>query len=687
MSTSKTLAAPVAHATDLPPPIITRIDDRFVSIRRGSTFEVVFRPIRPGISLFGSAPPPIVNVLPPRKPAVTSPPPSSTPPVKTPVSTSTPVLTPVLTPAPVINKPASNANPVVVPAVIPVVVPVVVPAVSPTPLTSKPTGNVAVTTNTPSLTAGPTVKTPASNPPVTTGTAASTPSPAAPPPVVVDLVAQANAARYQEAFHAPAPFGDEAPKSGNGKTTPVRTHLSLDEDTQDLALGKSLDGIGNALDNRLTGNDQNNILDGMGGADTMIGGKGDDSYYVDQSGDKIVEQADEGVDTVYASVSTTLSANVENLVLLDGTRAQRAVVKGVKVLVYGLPRSYQLDYDQGNGVSGFSGTCGETSVANVTLMAGQPASEKDVVLRAIQEHLCDITSASADRRGGTNEFDRQALLQDFGLAATISDGFDAQSVAQGIKDGKGVLISVSAGQLWGMDLGDDEISDHVVTVTGVACAADSDKIVGFYIADSGRGMASDMCRFVTTQQLQDATDVRGADTIITDDSIKLRNQDLDASGNELDNILVGNRGNNLITGGKGNDLLIGNAGNDSYVFAKGDGQDVVYDHDATRDNLDTLTFSDAKQTNLWFSKAGSDLRIDVLGSTDQVLVKDWYVGGASGSDNHVERIKTADGKTLHDTDVDKLVQAMASFAPPAATQTSWPTTQGGNGKVLLTISH
>ncbi|WP_343722942.1 calcium-binding protein [Herbaspirillum seropedicae] len=148
-----------------------------------------------------------------------------------------------------------------------------------------------------------------------------------------------------------------------------------------------------------------------------------------------------------------------------------------------------------------------------------------------------------------------------------------------------------------------------------------------------------------------------------------------------------NRGNNVLSGGKGNDLLIGGAGNDTYSFAKGEGQDELYDHDATKDNLDTLTFADAKQTNLWFSKAGNDLKISVLGSKDQVTVKDWYVGGDSGTDNHIERIKTADGKTLYDTDVEQLVQAMASFAPPTATQSSWKDGQSSNGKVLLTVTH
>nr|WP_245202050.1 calcium-binding protein [Herbaspirillum sp. 1130] len=99
------------------------------------------------------------------------------------------------------------------------------------------------------------------------------------------------------------------------------------------------------------------------------------------------------------------------------------------------------------------------------------------------------------------------------------------------------------------------------------------------------------------------------------------------------------------------------------------------------------SFADARQDNLWFSKTGQDLRIKVLGTTDQVTVKDWYAGAAGTTDNHIERIKTADGKSLLDTDVDKLVQAMASFAPPAATQTTWAQAQGGDGKVLLAVSH
>lgn len=670
---------------------IRRIDDRFVSIQTGSVFKVVFSPIRPGIKLFDT--PPALSSI---NKTADIPPPSLPKPVS-----RVPASTPAVTPVAVTSKPASTvavstdpppltppstivSKPVIAPPVTPYTAPIIAPPITPG------APSVPATSSTPPpLTPMTATSTPSAIGPASTSTVNLTPAPAAAPAVApaapIDLVAQANAARYQENFSAPAPFGDEAPKPKKGKPAATPIFLSLDEDTDDLSLGGSLAGIGNGLDNHLTGNDRNNILDGMGGADTMTGGKGDDSYYVDSAADKIVEQAGEGVDTVYATASITLSANVENLVLLDAGKPQSAVVNGVNVLVYGMPRSYQLDYDQGGEVEGYWGTCGETSVANVTLMGGHAASEKEVVQRAIKENLCDTAAESADMRGATSEDDRQALLQDFGFACSIDERVDLAAVAQSIKDGKGVIISVSASKLWDLHEANEDTSDHAITVTGVACSAATGKTVGFYIADSGRGLSSDMCRFVSLQRLREATNVYGADTVTTDDPIKLRNQDLDATGNALANILVGNRGNNLLTGGRGNDLLIGGAGNDRYAFAKGDGQDVLYDHDAAQGNLDTLTFSDAQQTNLWFSKAGNDLRIDVLGGTDEVLVKDWYQG--TGSENHVERIKTADGKTLYDTDIDKLVQAMASFAAPSATQTSWPTTQGGDGKVLLAVTH
>ena len=60
------------------------------------------------------------------------------------------------------------------------------------------------------------------------------------------------------------------------------------------------------------GNDQ---LDGGSGADKMFGGAGDDIFVVDNTADVATEKANEGTDTIFASVSFVVAANIENLAL------------------------------------------------------------------------------------------------------------------------------------------------------------------------------------------------------------------------------------------------------------------------------------------------------------------------------------------------------------------------------------
>jgi len=71
-------------------------------------------------------------------------------------------------------------------------------------------------------------------------------------------------------------------------------------------------GAGNDTLSGLAGND---ALNGGAGADTMSGGLGNDTYVVDNTGDVVTEAASAGTDTVSASVTYTLSADVENLTL------------------------------------------------------------------------------------------------------------------------------------------------------------------------------------------------------------------------------------------------------------------------------------------------------------------------------------------------------------------------------------
>jgi Ca2+-binding RTX toxin-like protein len=103
-------------------------------------------------------------------------------------------------------------------------------------------------------------------------------------------------------------------------------------------------GTGNSLNNFIQGRDQADILSGLDGddslfglggddlllggagsdllvgglgADRMEGGSGDDTYFVDDAGDVVVEQAGEGRDRVQTTLANyTLGANVEDLTFI-----------------------------------------------------------------------------------------------------------------------------------------------------------------------------------------------------------------------------------------------------------------------------------------------------------------------------------------------------------------------------------
>ena len=72
--------------------------------------------------------------------------------------------------------------------------------------------------------------------------------------------------------------------------------------------------VGTSGGDTLTGGSGNDTLDGLGGADLMIGKAGNDIYYVDDSGDQVIENSGEGTDEVRTALADyTLPDNVENL--------------------------------------------------------------------------------------------------------------------------------------------------------------------------------------------------------------------------------------------------------------------------------------------------------------------------------------------------------------------------------------
>lgn len=136
-----------------------------------------------------------------------------------------------------------------------------------------------------------------------------------------------------------------------------------------------------------------------------------------------------------------------------------------------------------------------------------------------------------------------------------------------------------------------------------------------------------------------------------------------AAGNDS---LLGGLGHDTLVGGTGNDTLVGDKGNDTYLFARGDGKDLIVDKDSTLFNSDLLKFSDAKSSQLWFTRSGNSLDVAIIGTQDKVTIQDWFVS----ANNRVEKfVAGSDGKALSATKVNALVSAMSGFTNQAMAST------------------
>ncbi|WP_374383083.1 DUF5801 repeats-in-toxin domain-containing protein [Dongia sp.] len=109
---------------------------------------------------------------------------------------------------------------------------------------------------------------------------------------------------------APTPTVDNTPDGGDDWWTGTASGNTIDGQGGN----DRLDGLG-GIDN-LTGGSGDDYIDGGAGADIMNGGTGNDRFVVDDAGDSVNENAGEGTDTVFASVTYTISdTDVEDLVL------------------------------------------------------------------------------------------------------------------------------------------------------------------------------------------------------------------------------------------------------------------------------------------------------------------------------------------------------------------------------------
>lgn len=117
--------------------------------------------------------------------------------------------------------------------------------------------------------------------------------------------------------------------------------------------GVAIFGLGGA--DRIVGSAYSDFINGGTGADRMFGGKGNDTYIVDNVDDEIIEGGNDRYDAIYASVSYTLPHGVENLYL--EYNAYSGTGNDQKNTIIGTNRDNQLRSGGGAGdwIRGYGG--------------------------------------------------------------------------------------------------------------------------------------------------------------------------------------------------------------------------------------------------------------------------------------------------------------------------------------------
>jgi Ca2+-binding RTX toxin-like protein len=406
--------------------------------------------------------------------------------------------------------------------------------------------------------------------------------------------------------------GDTVVEQANQGTDTVVTDQSytLGANVENLTLAgtANLNGTGNSLNNVLTGNNGSNILDGGSGADTMTGGIGNDTYVVDNAGDVVTENANEGIDTIQSSIAYTLGANVENLTL-SGATAINGTGNALNNVLIGNSGNNRLSGGMGNdrlnGGAGsdtmIGGTGDDTFVVN---QAG------DIVTENLNEGTDTVESSITYVLGANLE--NLTLTGTAGLAAT----------GNALNN---LLIGNSGANAMDGGTGNDRLDGGGGNDTLQGGSGD-DAIFG--------GIGDDILS-------------AGAGNDILDGG----------AGNDT---LAGGSGADQLTGGTGNDILAGGSGNDLYTFARGDGQDTVADADSLQGNQDRLLFgATINPLDLVISRQANDLRVVIHGTSDSVTIQNWYT---SRPTNQIEDLEAGNGQHLLNTQVDQLIQAMAGFS-------------------------
>jgi len=400
-----------------------------------------------------------------------------------------------------------------------------------------------------------------------------------------DTLIGSNTTAYTEIFNGGRGGDDNINGMGGNdevdySNSPTAVTVDLGSDNQSVAGFATVDGFGGVdtllnienirgsryFGDNLSGDMNDNVIDGDGGADTMTGKGGNDTYLVDNRGDQVIEVDGGGTDEVQSTVSYTLSANVENLTML-AAQADHLVIRDAS-------NGILADLDRvGNGGSPLVGSWlipdGEFGVitfladgrfflgqVGVSDFGGQSGYEAgtytwDAVSGAFSVTITDDTNGDWG-------------LSDAGVTSVMVDG--DTMYANGI-DGASSLLRIGEEAEPQVGTWVDPMSDMVLSLLG------DDHYL--HIGDGGVEYGTytwnpATLAFEATVGTNDYDDTNGDAGFSVPETMTAQLMSY-ATGNAGDNTITGSANDEVIDGGAGADTLTGGDGRDLFVLRAGDG--------------------------------------------------------------------------------------------------------------------
>ncbi|MBA2935977.1 matrixin family metalloprotease [Sphingomonas sp. CGMCC 1.13654] len=370
------------------------------------------------------------------------------------------------------------------------------------------------------------------------------------------------------------------------------------------------DGSGNTQVYGLGGNDYivtgsgNDVLDGGTGADGMFGGQGNDTYYVDNTGDYMGEDPNAGTDTVHATISFTLPANFENLIL-DGTDNINATGNSLANVLTGNAGNNVLDGGGGKDTASFVNATGPVNASLATGVATGFGTDT----------LQNITNLTGSSYGDTLTGNSAANVLDGGAGNDVLDGGSGADIMYGgLGDDTFYVDNSSDIAVENPNEGTDTVIASVsyslassytdnLTLTGTAnINATGNSLANVLTGNAGDNVLNgaggkDTASFANATGPVNANLTTGVATGFGNDTLQAITNLTGSSygdtltGNGAVNVLDGGAGNDVLDGGGGADIMYGGLGDDTFYVDNSSDIAVEYANQGTDTVIASVSYS------------------------------------------------------------------------------------------------